>query len=306
MIQKIISYFFHPSNFIIFFASRNILKISDETYLKILYKNRMQKELNLENPQTFNEKLQWLKLHDRKEKYSIMVDKYEVKKYVSKLIGDEYIIPTLGVYNNFDEINFDELPKQFVLKCTHDSGGNIVCRDKEKLDFLKFKRKINNYLKKNFYYLGREWPYKNVKKRIIVEKYMFDEKQKEGLIDYKFYCFNGEPKFLYISKGLENHETAKISFLNIDYTLAPFQREDFSHFKELPQKPKKYDKMLEIVKILSKNIAFVRVDLYEINDKIYFSEFTFTPCGGLMKFIPLKYDRIVGDMLNIENEEKER
>lgn len=305
MLKKIVNYSLHPSRFIIFFASRNILKLKDETYLKILFKLSMKQDLDLKNPKTFNEKLQWLKLYDRKEIYTTMVDKYEVKEYVSKKIGSEYIIPTLGIFANFDEIDFEQLPNQFVIKCTHDSGGLVVCKEKRDFETTSAKKKIQKCLKHNFYYLAREWPYKNVKPRIIIEEYMFDENQRLGLIDYKFYCFSGEPKFLYVSEGLENHQTAKINFLNLDYTLAPFQRDDFISFQNIPPKPKNYDKMIEIARKLSHGIPFLRVDLYEINGKIYFSELTFTPCGGLMKFQPSKYDKIMGDMIAIENIEKD-
>lgn len=299
MIKKIINCLMHPSKILFYFASRNIIKMDDESYLKLSYKVLMGKKLDLNNPKKFSEKLQWLKLNDRQDIYTTMVDKYGVKEYVARKIGDEYIIPTLEVYSSFDEIDFSKLPESFVLKCTHDSGGNIVCRDKSKLDFLKSKKKIESTMKKNFYYAAREWPYKNVKPRIIVEQFMKDENQKNGLIDYKFYCFHGKPQFLYVSEGLENHSTAKISFLNLDYSFADFQRLDYQHFRNLPVKPVNYNKMIEIATELSQNIPFVRVDLYEINNKVYFSELTFSPCGGFMKFEPEKYDEKIGEMIDL-------
>lgn len=299
MIKKVINCLIHPSKILFYFASRNIIKMDDESYLKLSYKVLMGKKLDLNNPKKFSEKLQWLKLNDRQDIYTTMVDKYEVKEYVARKIGDEYIIPTLEVYSSFDEIDFSKLPENFVLKCTHDSGGNIVCRDKSKLDFLKSKKKIESTMKKNFYYAAREWPYKNVKPRIIVEQFMKDEKQRNGLIDYKFYCFHGKPQFLYVSEGLENHSTAKISFLNLDYSFADFQRPDYQHFRKLPVKPVNYNKMIEIATKLSQNIPFVRVDLYEINNKVYFSELTFSPCGGFMKFEPEKYDEKIGEMIDL-------
>ena len=172
--------------------------VPDKIYLNWLFKIKFGRKINFDNPQTFNEKLQWLKIYDRKDIYTIMVDKYEAKKYVSNIIGEEYVIPTLGIYNAFDEIDFDILPNQFVIKCTHDSGGLIIVKDKSKMDFKNAKKIINTALKKNFYYVGREWPYKNVKPRIIVEKYL-EDKNNISMRDYKFFCFDGEVKAMFIA-----------------------------------------------------------------------------------------------------------
>lgn len=413
-------------------------RMPDERYIKLIYWARMGSKLNLENPQTFNEKLQWLKLFDRKPEYTRMVDKYEAKKYVADIIGEEYVIPTLGVWDRFEDIDFDALPNQFVLKCTHDSGGLVICRDKSQLDLDAAKKKINRSLRTNFYLHGREWPYKDVNPRIIAEKYMedsetqellrdykfftfdgvakalfiasdrqkADEKTKsdfydmnfkhlpftnghpnadielakpqrfeemkrlveqlsqgipqlrvdfyevngkayfgdltfshwsgltpfepeewdktlgdwiklpeangggyavitEGcvlwlhrktreLTDYKFYCFNGTVKFLYVSSGLEDHSTAKISFVSPDWKQLDFRRNDYCPFPELPPKPHNFEEMKRIAETLSQNFDFLRVDLYEVNRKIYFSELTFSPCNGFMPFEPKEYDEIIG------------
>lgn len=195
--------------------------MSDETYLKIAYRVKMGKKLNLDPPVTFNEKLQWLKLNDRKPEYTTMVDKYEAKKWVAERIWGGYVIPTLGVWEHFDEIDFDKLPNQFVLKCTHDSGGLVICRDKSKVDKEAAHKKIETCLKHNFFWGQREWAYKAVKPRILAETYMEDETAKtmgsNGLTDYKFFCFNGIPKLVYVSCGLEHHETAQISFLDMNW-----------------------------------------------------------------------------------------
>lgn len=284
---------------ILYQVKKNLLKlIPDKTYLKLKYRKKMGKKLNLENPQTFNEKMQWLKLNDRKEIYTKMVDKYEAKKYVADIIGEEYVIPTLGVYNAFDEIDFDKLPDQFVLKCTHDSGGLAICRNKEKFNIEEAKKKISKSLKKNYYYGGREWPYKNVKPRIIAEKYMKDSNT-EQLVDYKFFCFNGEPKFIYISKGLEDHQTAQMAFLDMNFEREKFKRTDYKDFEVIPPKPQNFEKMKEIARMLSKGLIFIRVDLYEINNRIYFSELTFTPCAGFLPFDPKEYDRILGNLIDL-------
>ena len=271
--------------------------IPDSVFLKIAYYLKLKKRLNIEEPKTFNEKLQWLKLHNRKPEYTRMVDKYEAKKYVTEIVGDLQIIPTIGVWESFDQINFDELPEQFVLKCTHDSGGLVICRNKMEFDKEAARKKIQKCMKKNYYWIGREWPYKNVTPRIISEKYMEDESG--SLIDYKFYCFNGKPEFLYISEGLENHPTARISFVTMDWKFAPFRRTDYIGFEQIPDKPKHFDRMAYIAGELSKGHPFLRVDLYEIGDDIYFSELTFSPNSGMMPFNPENYDRILGDMLTL-------
>lgn len=275
-------------------------RMSDKAYLKLRYNCIMGKKLNLDNPVTYNEKLQWLKLYDRKPEYTKMVDKYEAKKYVADIIGEEYIIPTLGVWDNVNDIDFDTLPNQFVLKCTHDSGGLVICKDKAELDIENAKNTLNHFLNRNFYNVHREWPYKDVKHRIIAEKYMEDESGKD-LKDYKFFCFNGEPKLLYISEGLSDHSTAKISFADMDYNIAEFKRNDFKPFNELPKKPINFEKMKELAKVLSKDRAFIRVDFYEINKKIFFGELTFFPCSGYLPFDPEKYDKILGDWITLPN-----
>lgn len=303
--EKIIKIITDPQWILLCLDQKRIVRISDKVFLKIMYKRRMKNKLNLKNPRTFNEKLQWLKLYDRNPEYTKMVDKYEVKQYISDKIGKEYIIPTIGVYDKFEDINFSELPEKFVMKCTHDSGSTIVCRDKKVFDIENAKKKTEKWLKQNFFYLAREWPYKNVKRRIVIEEYMEDNKKKE-LVDYKFYCFNGIPQYLYVSEGLENHATAKIDFFDMDYNYAPFGRTDYKRFPEKPQKPTNFIKMKELSKILSENIPFVRVDFYEINNQIYFGELTFSPCGGYMPFDPKEYDKKLGDWIDLPKKEEVR
>lgn len=272
--------------------------LPDKPFLKLMFYVRMNKRLNLKSPNTFNEKLQWLKLYDRKPIYTTMVDKYEAKKYVADNIGEEYIIPTLGVWDSFDEIDFDLLPNQFVLKCTHDSGGLVICRDKSALDMKVARKKITASLGMNYYLHGREWPYKNLKPRIIAEKYM-ESGNDQDLIDYKFYCFGGEPKFLYVSHGLSDHSTAHISYASLNWEKLPFKRNDFSDFDELPPKPLNFDKMIELSKQLSANIPFLRVDFYEINNRIYFGELTFFPGSGFTSFNPEEWDYTLGSWIEL-------
>lgn len=275
-------------------AVGNFSWMADKPYLKLVYFAHFGKKLDLENPRTFNEKLQWLKLYDRKPEYTRMVDKYETKQYVAEKIGEEYIIPTLGVWECFDDIDFDGLPDQFVLKCTHDSGGLVIVRNKAELDKEAAKSIIEKSLKKNYYYSGREWPYKNVKPRILAEVFMGN-----AMRDYKFYCFHGEPRMLYISEGLEDHKTARISFLTLDWQFSEFKRTDYRAFDQLPQKPENFEEMLELARTLSSGMHFLRVDLYSIENHIYFSEVTFTPCSGLMPFEPEEWDTYMGEWLSL-------
>lgn len=272
--------------------------LSDEDFLKKAYRIRMGGSLNLKNPQSFNEKLQWLKLYDRRPEYTTMVDKYAVKKYVADRIGEQYIIPTIGVWERFEDIDFDMLPSQFVLKCTHDSGGLAICRDKSKFDIESAKKKINRSLKRNYYYSGREWPYKNVPRKIIAEQFM-EDKNSKYLKDYKFFCFDGEVKFLYLSEGLDNHATAHISYVTLDWKQAPFYRNDYKPFDVLPPKPVNFDKMIQLAEVLSKDIPFVRVDFYEINEKVYFGELTFFTGSGFTKFIPNEWDSKLGEYIRL-------
>lgn len=270
----------------------------DKKYLQKNFECIMGKELDLDNPQTFNEKLQWLKLYDRKPEYTTMVDKYAVKKYVADIIGEEYIIPTLGVWNHFDEIDFDKLPNQFVLKCTHDSGGIVICKDKNKLDLKSAKKKIEKCLKRNYYWSSREWPYKNVKRRIIAEKYMTTSEM-DDLPDYKIHCFNGEPKFiLYCSERFSKTGT-KEDFLDTNWSNLPFKRPGLKCSDKILEKPSRLNEMLELAKILSTNIPFLRCDFYEIKGKVYFGELTFFPASGLEAFEPEEWDYKLGDWLKL-------
>lgn len=285
-----------------------ILKLMpDSIYLRWIFKKIMGYPLNLKNPRTFNEKLQWLKLHDRKPIYTTMVDKYEAKKYAASIIGEEYIIPTLGVWNHFDEIDFDSLPNQFVLKCTHDSGGIVICRDKSKFDKDTAREKIEKCLKFNFYWAGREWPYKNVKPRIIAEKYMEDESYTlylrsdtkfDGLIDYKFMCFNGKVKCIFTVTQRYSEEGLKVTFFDTDWNKMPFERH-YPMDKRSIKKPTSYDEMVVLSEKLSRGCTFVRVDFYEINEKPYFGEMTFYPGDGWEEFTPYEWDRILGEWIDL-------
>ena len=286
--------------FLALLEHRLIPFITDRYFLRVKYKVRMNKPLNIDVPQTFNEKLQWLKLYDRKPIYTTMVDKYTVKQYVAECIGEEYIIPTIGVWEKFDDIDFDSLPNQFVLKCTHDSGGLAICRDKAAFDKEKAKKKIERSLKRNYYWNSREWPYKGVKPRIIAEQYMEDTKAL-GLTDYKFFFFNQEAKMLYISQGLEDHATASISFYDLNGDEMPFHRKDYKPISGKLILPDNFQEMLSTAQKLANevNAPFVRIDLYSIDGKTKFSEITFFPCCGMIPFEPAEWDEIIGDWLQL-------
>ena len=274
--------------------------IPDSIYLRIVYKKMMGKTLNLRNPETFSEKLQWLKLHDRNPLYTTLVDKYTVKSWVAEKIGDSYVIPTLGVWNKFEDIDFEKLPNKFVLKCTHDSGSLVVCKDKSSFNRELAGKKLNDCLKRNFYYQWREWPYKNVLPRIIAEPYVEDQNGAE-LRDYKFYTFNGEPKYLMLASNRQSQDKPFfIDYFDMDFNLLPLK--DSYHPNngyEVLHKPKNFDKMKELARILAKGIPHVRIDFYEANGKVLFGEMTFFDNSGFLPFKPEKYDKIWGECLKL-------
>lgn len=271
--------------------------MSDERFLKKEYYLAMGKTLNLNTPKTFNEKLQWLKLYNREPQYTMMVDKYAVKQYVANKIGSQYIIPTLGVWNHFDEIDFDELPNQFVLKCTHDSGGIVICKDKLNLDKRAAKQKLEYYLKRKYYYVHREWPYKNVKPRIIAEKYMSNDNG-EDLNDYKLMCFNGQVKATFVCSDCFSEDGLKVTFYDTNWKRMPFERH-YPASKTDIARPKTYDEMLILAEKLAFKIPFVRVDFYEVHGRVYFGELTFFPGSGYEEFTPEEWDKKLGDWINL-------
>ncbi len=272
--------------------------LPDKIYLQLYYFASNKKFMNLKKPQTFNEKLQWLKLYDRNPEYTKMVDKYEAKKYVASKIGEEYIIPTLGVYDKFDDIDFSKLPNQFVIKCTHDSGGLVICKDKTKLDIKAARKKINKCLKNNYYWLGREWPYKNVKPRIIIEKYITDE-SKNDLKDYKIFCFHGKPEMILVCSERFILNNMHKTFFDTNWNQLNLTEGNHITNKKI-KKPKHLNLMLKLATKLSENIPFIRVDFYEINNKVYFGELTFYPNGGFEKFEPKYWDYKLGRMINLK------
>ena len=271
---------------------------SDEKAIAIKFKLLMGYDIDLSAPKTFNEKIQWLKLHDRKPIYTTMVDKYAVKQYVADHIGEEYIIPTIGVWDKFDDIDFDALPDQFVLKCTHDSGGLVICRDKNSLDKQRAKEKIERSLKKNYYWSGREWPYKDVKPRIIAEQYMEDTKTEE-LRDYKFFCFDGIAKALFVATDRQKEgEEVKFDFYDMDFKHLDF-KQGHPNAAVSPAKPETFEEMRQLAEKLSQGIPHMRVDFYEVNGKAYFGELTFSHFSGMVPFNPEEWDETFGSWIKL-------
>lgn len=270
---------------------------SDEEYLKRMFKAKTGRNLDLDNPQTYNEKLQWLKIHDHNPEYTVMVDKYAVKEYVAKRIGEQYIIPTLGVWERFEDIDFDKLPDQFVLKCTHDSGGLIICKDKAKLDLSKAKAKIEKCLKRNYFYYGREWPYKDVKPRVIAEQYMIDKSEADKpLNDYKIYTFAGKAKMIMINtdRGI----ATKADYFDRDYNYLDFIW-GYPHSDNKPNKPQNFEKMIELAELLAKGTSELRVDFYDVDGKIYFGELTFFDGSGFDPIVPIEWDYKIGSWVDL-------
>lgn len=277
-------------------------KMSDEEFLKKAFKVYIGDKLNLETPQTFNEKLQWLKLYNRKPEYTVMVDKYLAKDYVAKAIGEEYVIPTIGVWDKAEDIDFNQLPNRFVLKCNHNSGlGMYICKDKSKLTEKQIKtvrKNLTKGLKQDYYLTGREWPYKNVPRKIIAEQYMEDKETGE-LRDYKFFCFDGEPKALFVAtdRQAKNKETC-FDFFDIEYNHLPIIN-GHPNAQIPPRKPQHFDKMVELARHLSANIPHVRIDFYEVNGKVYFGEITFYQNSGFIPVYPKEWDKKLGDLINL-------
>lgn len=264
--------------------------IPDKTYLKMRFRLKMKKSLNLSDPKTFNEKINWLKLYNRNPLYTQMVDKYEMRKYVSEKIGEQYVVPLLGVWDTFDEIDFDELPDKFVLKCNHDSGSYVICTDKKNLDKKSAKIRIEDALKRNYYTGYREWAYKNVNKKIIAEPYL----SYIG-IDYRLFMFNGELKF--VECFLDGVTDRRVNLYLPDWTYLPVVHEYPIDKDYQVEKPENFEEMVEIATVLSKDISLLRVDLWSIDGQIYVNEFTFFPNAGVGQFQPEEWDEKIGSWL---------
>lgn len=265
--------------------------LSDVTYIKILYRGYMGKKLDLKNPTSFSEKIQWLKLNDKKEIYSKFVDKYEVKELMKSIVGEEHIIPTIGIYTRWEDIDTVQLPNRFVIKCTHDSGSVVICKDKTNFNFQEAKKRIEKSLSKDFFYAGREWPYKGMEKRIIIEDLLHD---KQGNIpnDYKVFVFNGVAQ--YIQLDYDRFSDHKRNIYDRQWNIMPFTIGYNSEWKEY-KRPNNLELMLTLSEKIAQKAqcpAILRVDFYEVDNRLYFGEVTFYHGSGFKKFEPEKYDLI--------------
>lgn len=276
-------------------------RMNDKAFLNLTYWVHYGRKINWENPLTFNEKLQWLKIYDRNPEYTKMVDKYDVKKFVSRVIGEEYIIPTIGVWECVEDIPFDSLPERYVIKCTHDSGSVCICKDKNTFDVAHAKKKLKKGLKNNLFYWGREWPYKNVKPRIIAEDYI--EGFNGELNDYKLMCFNGKVRCSFVCSDRFNNEGLKVTFFDTNWKKMPFCRYYPAAHYVIPQ-PTTYNKMVELAEKLAEGIPFVRVDFYEVDNHPYFGEMTFFPGNGVEEFSPQVWDYTLGNWVDISDVKK--
>lgn len=296
--QKLVYKLFHPRHLLISFVTHSARFWSDKLFLQIMFRLKMGKTLNLKDPKSFSEKLQWLKLYNRKPEYTIMVDKIKAKDYVSSIIGKEHIIPTIGVWDDPEKIDFDALPDRFVLKCNHNSGtGMFVCKDKSKIDIKRIKEGLRSGLNQDYFIRSREWPYKNVPRRILAEKYMEDESGE--LRDYKFFCFDGVVKALFIATDRSKGEHAtRFDFFDENFNHLPFTN-GHPNASTPPEKPRKFEEMKQLASELSKKIPHVRIDFYEIGDQVYFGEMTFFHWGGTMPFKPEEWDYKFGEWLKL-------
>lgn len=275
--------------------------LPDKLYLSVIYRANFGKKLNWKNPRTFNEKLQWLKLYDRNPAYCRMVDKYEAKQFAVSKIGSEYVIPALaGPWDCFDEIDFDALPDQFVLKTTHDCGGVYICKDKKSMDYQAAKKLIEEHLRQNYYLTCREWPYKNIKPRIFAEAYLSGDD--EDLKDYKFFCFDGVPKLMFIASERQSEtEETKFDFFDMDFTHLPIIN-GHPNAARMPEKPRNFEQMKALASVLSAGIPHLRVDFYECNGRLYLGELTFSHWGGFVPFEPARWDDTLGSWIRLPNQ----
>lgn len=268
----------------------------DKLYISLFYWLTFHRRINLKHPSTFNEKLQWLKLHDKHPEFTQLVDKYACREIVTRLVGKNYLIPLLGVWDSFEEIDFDALPNQFVLKTNHDSQGVVICKDKKSFNVTEARKKLTKCLKHNYFWNSREYPYKNVKRCIIAEQFMEDKLWGE-LRDYKFFCFNGKVEFLYVASG---RQSGKLKFDFFDKNLKTIPvKQCHPNSDVVPELPHNIHEMIRIAEVLCQNYREIRIDLYNIEGKIYFGEFTIFHEGGLVPFEPKEYDEHFGKLISL-------
>ena len=299
IMSKIRTFIENPQYFITSPAAKGWLNwVPDSLYLKVLYRVIMGRKLNLKNPKEYNEKLQWLKLNDRKPEYSTMVDKYEVRGYIEDLLGDKYLIPCLGIYDSVDDIDIDALPDRFVLKCTHDSGSVEICKDKSSFDIEGARHRLSQAMKRNYYATYREWPYKYVKPRIIAEGYL--EGDGGDLKDYKVMCFNGEAKIIEVHENrFVEGKVHTQTFYDREWNIVPLTQVETVTVDRPGERPRQLDEILRLSELIAKDMYHARIDWYIEGDKIYFGEITFFDGSGFESFSTPEMERMLGDMINL-------
>ncbi len=285
-----------PGGWFFFLSSRGLLNwMDDEAYIRRVFKYSLGYEPDLEHPKTFNEKLQWLKLHDHDPLYTRIVDKYEAKQYVAEKIGSEYVVPLVaGPWDSVREIDFDALPEQFVLKCTHDSGGVVICRNRSAFDHKAAEEKLSKALRRNYYWSNREWPYKDVKPRILAEQYLEDDSGE--LRDYKVLCFNGVPRLIQVHKGRFTRHTQ--DYYDTDWNRLPLEQ-GLPMSGQPDERPDFLDALLSLSAVLSASFPHVRVDFFHVHGRLYVGELTLYDSSGFERFEPSSYDRIFGDLIDL-------
>ena len=305
IMSKIRTFIENPQYFITSPASKGWLNwVPDSLYLKVLYRVIMGRKLNLRNPREYNEKLQWLKLNDRKPEYSTMVDKYEVRGYIEDLLGDKYLIPCLGIYDSVDDIDIDALPDRFVLKCTHDSGSVEICKDKSSFDIEGARHRLSQAMKRNYYATYREWPYKYVKPRIIAEGYL--EGDGGDLKDYKVMCFNGEAKIIEVHENrFVEGKVHTQTFYDREWNIVPLTQVETVTVDRPSERPRQLEEILRLSELIAKNMYHARIDWYIEGDKIYFGEITFFDGSGFESFSTPEMERMLGDMIKLPEKWKE-
>ena len=299
IINKVKNFVDHPRGILLTQLGKVAPYLPDSMFLHLKYYLRMGKRLHLHHPKTYNEKIQWLKLYGRTPNDKILADKYLVKQYIADLLGEKYVIPLLGVWDNADEIDFDLLPDRFVLKCNHNSGkGMCICKDKSSLDVAKVRRALNEALKENYSHNSREKAYEGISRKIIAEKYMENSTTKD-LRDYKFFCFNGIPKVLFIATGRELGEhDVKFDFFDMDFNHLPLTN-GHPNASPYPEKPVCFEEMKQLAARLSDGMPHIRVDFYEVDGQVYFGEFTFSHWGGMTPFEPEEWDTTFGEWIQL-------
>ncbi len=281
-------------------AMKGTLPCPDKFFLKWMYRNFTGLKLNLEHPVTYQDKLNWMKLYYRNPLFTTLVDKYAVREWVAEKIGAEYLVPLYGVYDKFDDIDFDKLPDKFVLKCTHDSGSVVIVKNKARMKLAAVRAKIERGLATKMFYQSREWPYKNVKPRIICEGFLEDVKSKD-IIDYKFHCFGGEPKVVGVFSERQSPDGAKANFYDMDWKLQDIQDSCWPNKPGSDEKPKDFQTMVGLARVLSSGIPYVRVDFYYVNEHILFGEMTFFDSGARKLFKPFSVNELFGSWITLPN-----